>query len=293
MESDLLFPYTVKSLAEYASMSPFNFQRTFKNVVGESAMSHLRRLRLARAALCLKNSGASITQVALEAGFDTHAGFTHAFTKAYGMSPVVFRDNYLIRPYIPLPAPGPCNVDREALAACPLSVRIEKLPTRRLAFMRYVGPMRGMAGMWTKMVDWCNRRGLLHEESILLGIHHDDWDEYDPENYDKYRYDAAIVVDAAFTPDEDVVCTFLPGGETAMVGFQGSLAQMDKTWHRFAYQWLPASGYQPRLSVVFDLYPSRLFLQSRLRQIVSTMRGIDATLCVPISRMPIPLSMPD
>ncbi|MDA1049084.1 MAG: AraC family transcriptional regulator [Planctomycetota bacterium] len=45
MESDLSYPYTIAALAEYADLSEFHFQRTFRKVVGETAMSHLRRPR--------------------------------------------------------------------------------------------------------------------------------------------------------------------------------------------------------------------------------------------------------
>lgn len=293
MESDLNYPYTIAALAEYADLSEFHFQRMFRRVVGETAMAHLRRLRLARSAFVLKNSDGPITQIALESGFSTHAGFTHAFTKAYGMSPAEFRENNLRRPYIKLPTDGPVRSDEAALAACPLSVQIERTPTRRVALMRYTGPTSGMASIWPRMIQWCRARGIAEGRPLFLGIHHDDWGDASDEASAVYRYDAAVVINSAFAPDDAVSTTFIPGGETALVHFHGSLAEIDRTWRVFAYQWLPASGYQPRLNNFFDIYPAKLLLGPRLSQVVATLRGIDVTLCIPIARVPVAFGTPD
>jgi AraC family transcriptional regulator len=293
MESDLNYPYTIAALSEYAGLSEFHFQRTFRKVVGETVMSHLRRLRLARSAFVLKNSDCPITQIALESGFTTHAGFTHAFTKAYGISPAEFRENNLRRPYIKLPTDGPLHTDEVALAACPLSVQIERTPTRRIALMRYTGPTSGMVSIWPKMIQWCRDRRLTEGSPLFLGIHHDDWGEVSAEATANYRYDAAVVVNSTFDPDNAVSTTFIPGGETALVHFHGSLAELDRTWRLFAYQWLPASGYQPRLNNFFDMYPAKLLLGSRLSQVITTLRGIDVTLCIPVTRVPLSFGAPD
>ncbi|TWT92236.1 AraC family transcriptional regulator [Neorhodopirellula pilleata] len=282
MECDLNFRFTVAGLAEYADLSEFHFQRLFRQVVGESVMSHLRRLRLANAAFILKNSDCPITQVAMESGFATHAGFTHAFTKAYGQSPADFRANNLRHAYIKLPTPGAPSADRGALAACPLSVQIERTPTRRIALMRYMGPTSGMAGIWPEMIRWCRQRGLTKKNSTFLGIHYDDWSDHIEASSAVYRYDAAIEINSMFQTDRVASTTFIPGGQTALVHFHGSLTELDRTWRIFAEQWLPASGYQPRLNFVYDLYPSELILGSRLSQTIATLRGIDCTLCIPI-----------
>lgn len=293
MESDLAYPYSIQELADYAGMSKHHFQRQFRRVVGETAMAHLRRLRLARAATFLKNSDASITRVAHESGFDTHAGFTHAFSKLYGCSPQQLRNNQRRRPYLRLPSAERMTADAQALAACPLSVTIEHMPTWQVALMRYVGPTNGMASIWSPMSDWLRRRNLLDTTQIYLGIYHDDWHPERPDDYSAYRYDAAVVVNAAFAPDDDVNTTIIPGGDVATVFARGSVAKLERMWKRFVEEWLPISGYQPRLSTVFDIYSGRLIAGSRLRKAISTLTGIEAKLCIPVSRVATSLSSPE
>src|ERR1022692_1268993 len=59
---------------------PFHFHRIFQGVTGETLNSHVRRVRLERAALLMKTSPRKrITDVALETGFAGTAEFSRAF----------------------------------------------------------------------------------------------------------------------------------------------------------------------------------------------------------------------
>ena len=69
----------LEKLARLAFFSPFHFHRVFRGMVGESVKSHIRRLRLERAAMRLKQSEMAVTAIAFEAGYETHESFTRAF----------------------------------------------------------------------------------------------------------------------------------------------------------------------------------------------------------------------
>jgi len=270
---------TVAMLAEHAGMSDKHFQRCFLAVLGESPKSYVRRLRLQIAAYLLKWSDASIVHLALGAGFETHAGFTKAFSKLYGMSPLQFRKATDLTPYLEFPREHPEAFDLEAAQSTQLAVRIQEVPDQRLAVMRSIGPTSKMATIWLKMLDWAKRRGLFNQESIFLGIHNDYWDTFAE---GKYRYDAAIVVPEDFEVDDEVNTMRLPGGPVAMTEFQGSVAEADRTWGRFTDQWLPVSGYRFRLSLAYDRYPASVVTAGRVKQIVLAIKGYDATLCIPV-----------
>jgi AraC family transcriptional regulator len=80
-----------ETLADVAGFSVPHFHRVFTAHVGESAISHIRRLRLERAGRKLRMGAVDITQVALAAGYDSHAAFSKAFKQQYGLSPSEFR----------------------------------------------------------------------------------------------------------------------------------------------------------------------------------------------------------
>ncbi|MBV7340068.1 helix-turn-helix domain-containing protein [Chloroflexi bacterium TSY] len=85
--------------------SPFHLQRIFSAEVGESPSQFGRRVRLQRAAASLLVTQKSVLEVALDAGFDSHEGFSRAFRAMFSLSPRKFREqqrvtfNHFIRQY--------------------------------------------------------------------------------------------------------------------------------------------------------------------------------------------------
>jgi AraC family transcriptional regulator len=78
-------------LASVAGFSVPHFHRIFTAQVGENIASYVRRVRLERAARKLRMGAVDITEVALAAGYDTHAAFSKAFKQHFGLSPSEFR----------------------------------------------------------------------------------------------------------------------------------------------------------------------------------------------------------
>ena len=66
-------------LAAVAGFSVPHFHRIFTAQVGENIASYVRRVRLERAGRKLRMGAVDITEVALAAGYDTHAAFSKAF----------------------------------------------------------------------------------------------------------------------------------------------------------------------------------------------------------------------
>src|SRR5947209_8378562 len=75
-------------LSRVGCFSPFHFHRIFHAMTGETLNSHVRRVRLERAALLMKTAPRKrITDVALEAGFAGAAEFSRAFRGHFGRAP--------------------------------------------------------------------------------------------------------------------------------------------------------------------------------------------------------------
>ena len=85
-------PVTLDDLARVAAMSRYHLSRTFRVSVGVPLRSYVRNLRLERAQQMLARSPeASLTDVALDAGFYDLPHFDKAFRERYGVSPSEFR----------------------------------------------------------------------------------------------------------------------------------------------------------------------------------------------------------
>ncbi|NOT06077.1 MAG: helix-turn-helix transcriptional regulator [Anaerolineales bacterium] len=84
-------PLNREVLAAVAGFSVPHFHRIFTNHMGENISDYVRRVRLERAGRKLRMGAVNITEVALAAGYDTHAAFGKAFKQQYGFSPSEFR----------------------------------------------------------------------------------------------------------------------------------------------------------------------------------------------------------
>ena len=84
-------PLNREVLADVAGFSVPHFHRIFTVHIGENISNYVRRVRLERAGRKLRMGAVDITEVALAAGYDTHAAFGKAFKQQYGLSPSEFR----------------------------------------------------------------------------------------------------------------------------------------------------------------------------------------------------------
>ena len=84
-------PLDREVLAGVAGFSVPHFHRIFTAQVGENIASYVRRVRLERAGRKLRMGAVDITEVALAAGYATHAAFSKAFKQQFGLSPSEFR----------------------------------------------------------------------------------------------------------------------------------------------------------------------------------------------------------
>ncbi len=78
---------TLANLAVVSMFSPWHSYRLFQRYVGITPAEYIRKLRLSKSALRLKNEDAKIIDVAFDLGFGSADGYTRAFHKEFGMNP--------------------------------------------------------------------------------------------------------------------------------------------------------------------------------------------------------------
>jgi AraC family transcriptional regulator len=84
-------PVDLEGAAKEAGLSPFHFLRSFARVLGVTPHQYLVRSRLRRAARLLAGDARSITEIALDVGFNDLSNFVRTFHRAAGVSPGAFR----------------------------------------------------------------------------------------------------------------------------------------------------------------------------------------------------------
>ena len=81
----------LSEIARRACLSPFHFHRTFTRIFGATPHRYLTAYRMERAAGLLGQK--SVTEVALESGFESPASFTNLFRRYFGYPPTKVRRN--------------------------------------------------------------------------------------------------------------------------------------------------------------------------------------------------------
>ncbi len=230
------------ALAAIAHFSPFHFHRIFSGMVGESVKEHVRRLRLERAAHQLKHGDDQVVRIALRAGYEAHESFTRAFTVMFGESPREFRAKHRVVVY-PRAASGVhYSPDADGIVlssrSTAMDVIIERLETKRVVFVRHVGPYNDAGRAWSRLMTWAGMKGLLGPRMETFGLCHDDPEVTPP---DRMRYDACLVVGPSVAPDGDIGVQDALGGEYATVVHTGPYSTLAGPYAEVC-AWIAASG---------------------------------------------------
>ena len=78
---------TLCDLSGAARYSPFYCARIFKELTGLTPADYIRRLRLSRSALRLRDAPCRVIDLAYESGYDSVDGYQRAFRTAFGCNP--------------------------------------------------------------------------------------------------------------------------------------------------------------------------------------------------------------
>lgn len=103
IEEHITDTISLHMLAAEAKYSPWHATRIFKDLTGKTPLEYIRALRLSRAALKLRDQDTRVIDVAFDFVFDSHEGFTRAFSRQFGLTP---RDYSKTTPPLKLFMPG-------------------------------------------------------------------------------------------------------------------------------------------------------------------------------------------
>lgn len=170
IEQHITEPITLHKIAREAGYSPWHSTRIFKEFTGRTPFEYIRTLRLSRAAGKLRDKDARIIDVALDFVFDSHEGFTRAFSRQFGMSPRHYRKNtstqrffmpIRVRDYYLKIQKGEGAMS-ETKNANTVFVQVVERPERKLILKRGAGA--------TNYYEYCEELGCDTVWKVLTGI---------------------------------------------------------------------------------------------------------------------------
>lgn len=88
---------TIEDIAREVNISRTECFRCFQKITGQSPMEYLTFYRLQQAAHKLRNTDSSITEICITSGFSQPSYFGKKFRQYYGLSPLKYRKQHIIK----------------------------------------------------------------------------------------------------------------------------------------------------------------------------------------------------
>lgn len=110
-----------------------------------------------------------------------------------------------------------------------MNINIENIPFYRIAYIRQIGPYgQNNVSIMEKLKIWAHSKGLLDENSIILGIARDNPDLVESQNC---RYDTCLVISNGYYINDDYITEgFISGGKYAVFRISHTSEAIQKAW---------------------------------------------------------------
>lgn len=235
-------PVDVDRLASVAAFSPFHFQRQFSALFGIGVAAYVRALRLKRAGMHLAFRGASVTQVALDAGYEGNEAFARALRNWIDQTPSALRKNPDWDAWQAAIAPL-ARVRRQHMTQTFAldDVRIVDFPATPVVILPHRGHPARIGDSVRRLIEWRRANGLPPSRAATFNIFPDDPEDVAPEDF---RMDLAVA--ATCTPGEGMERGEIPGGRCAVLRQVGSGDDLRAAFTFLYAEWWPQSGEEAR-----------------------------------------------
>ncbi|HEU4959522.1 MAG TPA: AraC family transcriptional regulator [Sphingomonas sp.] len=234
------------TVSRIAAFSKFHFHRQFTATFGLSLHRYVQLARLKRAShrLALKDAQ-SVTEIAMDAGYDAPDAFARAFRQRFGQSPSSFRKSPDWVPW--LAAFGPLDNARSKLMQITYThddVMIRDVPTTPVAVLEHRGDRATLGDTIERFIAWRKNAGLSPATNPTFNIFRS---ERTPANPADYSMDLCVGTDQPIAPnDQQMKAGVIPGGRCAVLRVAHDTHNLEPAALYLYREWLPASGEEAR-----------------------------------------------
>jgi len=245
----------LEAVSRVAAFSKFHFHRQFTATFGLSVHRYVQLARMKRASHQLASGDAdSVTEIAMDAGYDAPDAFARAFRQRLGQSPSSFRQSPDWVQW--LAAFGPFDNARTKLMQTIYTqddVTIREVAPTPVAMLEHRGDRATLGDTIQRFIAWRKAAGLSPETSPTFMVFRS---ERTPANPADYSMDLCVATDQPIEANDlQVKAGTIPGGRCAVLrAANGSSNNLEPEVLYLYRDWLPASGEEAR---DFPVYSKR------------------------------------
>ncbi|HKU64503.1 MAG TPA: GyrI-like domain-containing protein, partial [Rhizomicrobium sp.] len=217
----------LETVSRVAAFSKFHFHRQFAATFGLSVHRYVQLSRMKRASHRLAYRDAqSVTDIAMEAGYDAPDAFARAFRQRFGQSPSSFRKAPDWEPW--LAAFGPFDNARSKFMQKTFTiddVTIRDVPTTPVAIMEHRGDPKTLGATIQRFIAWRKAAGLHPKTSPTFNV----WrSERRPASPADFSVDLCVGTDQPIEANSaQIKAGEIPGGRCAVLRVVGNTDNLE------------------------------------------------------------------
>lgn len=255
IEENLEQPIDFNDIAKQMYISSYYFQKIFSAVCGMGIGEYIRNRRLSLAGSELANSDIKIIDVALKYGYDTPEGFTRAFKRFHGVSPMAVKKGTAY----------PKSFERLSViitvkGGSSMNYKIEKKAAFKVAGKHETHKVYNSENINTIPEFWERSHSdgtvsellkLTNDRSFIFGICYSNPHKKDA----SFNYSIAVKIDDETEVPEGFEVNEIPERTWLVFECVGAMPDaIQQTFHRIHTEFFPTSKYQPTYEFDIEAY---------------------------------------
>ena len=231
----------VNQLAEVAHFSPYHFHRIYREMMGEPVNATVRRYRLNHAAGALISTEQPILTIAKNVCYGSVEAFSRAFSKAYGFTPVQYRNERKTQCFLDA---EPSLPEQHVKDMTMFTIEMMDLPEMRLIGLEHVGDYMQIGHKFDQLFMQAGTLGLLNQNTRSFGLYYGDPQSVPTEELRSAACLSVAEADLDKFASDNFVEQVIPKGQYATLLFKGPYPEISKAYSWMFGEWLPNSGLQ-------------------------------------------------
>ena len=235
-------------LAAVAHLSPFHFHRVYRAIAGETVGRTLVRLRLLRALHLLENQTSSVTDIALQVGYESPQALARAFRENLGATPSELRAQPAALALHKARLARPATAEQAMRA--PLEIQVVAVEPFEVVALRDRGSFAELDKAYGRLFAWAADAGVIDALVHLVGLPLNDWRDAGPAGSE---FDCCLAFSKEIHPPAPFRLMQLGGGDYARMRNVGSYDGLESATDRLL-AWLGNSRFELREAPIHYVY---------------------------------------